>query len=134
MHEDSTERLWKNALTSISEDGGNTWAQQVERAKGFVNSNAKIWGQRLSDGTYATVYNPSEFRWPLAISLSKDGLEYTTLNLVHGEITPMRYGGNYKSFGPQYVRGIQEGNGTPPDGDLWVTYSEIGRASCRERV
>ena len=35
----------------------------------------------------------------------------------------MRYGGNYKSFGPQYVRGIQEGNGTPPDGDLWVTYS-----------
>ena len=71
----------------------------------------------------STEYNPSEFRWPLAISLSKDGLEYTTLNLVHGEITPMRYGGNYKSFGPQYVRGIQEGNGTPPDGDLWVTYS-----------
>ena len=70
--------------------------------KGFVNSNAKIWGQRLSDGAYATVYNPSEFRWPLAISLSKDGLEYTTLNLVHGEITPMRYGGNYKSYGPQY--------------------------------
>lgn len=115
--------LWKHALTSISSDGGKTWEQPIERAKGFVNSNAKIWGQRLSDGTYATVYNPSEFRWPLAISLSKDGLEYTTLNLVHGEITPMRYGGNYKSFGPQYVRGIQEGNGTPPDGDMWVTYS-----------
>lgn len=115
--------LWKHALTSISSDGGKTWKQPIERAKGFVNSNAKIWGQRLSDGTYATVYNPSEFRWPLAISLSKDGLEYTTLNLVHGEITPMRYGGNYKSFGPQYVRGIQEGNGTPPDGDMWVTYS-----------
>lgn len=115
--------LWKHALTSISEDGGNNWAEPVLRAKGFVNSNAKIWGQRLSDGTYATVYNPSEFRWPLAISLSKDGLEYTTLNLIHGEITPMRYGGNYKSYGPQYVRGIQEGNGTPKDGDLWVAYS-----------
>ena len=115
--------LWKHALTSISEDGGNNWAEPVLRAKGFVNSNAKIWGQRLSDGTYATVYNPSEFRWPLAISLSKDGLEYTTLNLVHGEITPMRYGGNYKSYGPQYVRGIQEGNGIPKDGDLWVAYS-----------
>ena len=74
--------LWKHALTSISSDGGNTWEEPIERAKGFVNSNAKIWGQRLSDGTYATVYNPSEFRWPLAISLSKDGLEYTTLNLV----------------------------------------------------
>ncbi len=97
--------LWKHALTSISEDGGHTWAEPVLRAKGFVNSNAKIWGQRLSDGTYATVYNPSEFRWPLAISLSKDGLEYTTLNLVHGEITPMRYGGNYKSYGPQRLKG-----------------------------
>ena len=115
--------LWKHALTSISDDGGLTWAQPVERAKGFVNSNAKIWGQRLSDGTYATIYNPSEYRWPLAISLSADGLEYTTLNLVQGEVPPMRYGGNYKSFGPQYVRGIQEGNGIPQDSDLWVTYS-----------
>lgn len=115
--------LWKHALTSISADKGRTWSEPVQRARGFVNSNAKIWGQRLSDGTYATVYNPSEFRWPLALSLSADGLEYTTLNLVHGEITPMRYGGNYKSYGPQYVRGIQEGNGTPPDGDMWLTYS-----------
>ena len=115
--------LWKHALTSISDDGGNTWAQPVERAKGFVNSNAKIWGQRLTDGTYATIYNPSEYRWPLGISLSKDGLEYTTLNLVEGEVPPMRYGGNYKSYGPQYVRGIQEGNGIPKDSDLWVTYS-----------
>ena len=115
--------LWKHALTSISEDGGNTWAEPIARAKGFVNSNAKIWGQRLSDGSFATVYNPSEFRWPLAISLSKDGLEYTTLNLIYGEVPPMRYAGQYKSFGPQYVRGIQEGNGVPEDGDLWITYS-----------
>ena len=115
--------LWKHALTSISDDGGYTWAQPVERAKGFVNSNAKIWGQRLTDGTYATLYNPSEYRWPLAISLSADGLNYTTLNLVQGEVPPMRYGGNYKSYGPQYVRGIQEGNGVPKDSDLWVAYS-----------
>lgn len=115
--------LWKHALTSISADGGNTWALPVERAKGVVTSNAKIWGQRLSDGTYATVYNPAEYRWPLAISLSSDGLNYTTLNLVHGEVTPLRHGGNYKSFGAQYTRGIQEGNGTPPDGNLWVAYS-----------
>ena len=115
--------LWKHALTSISDDGGQTWAQPVNRAQGFVNSNAKIWGQRLSDGTYATIYNPSEYRWPLGISLSEDGLNYTTLNLVQGEVPPMRYGGNYKSYGPQYVRGIQEGNGVPKDSDLWVAYS-----------
>jgi len=115
--------LWKHALTSLSSDGGATWREPAKRAHGFVNSNAKIWGQRLSDGSYATVYNPAEYRWPLAISLSDDGLEYKTLNLVHGEVTPERHHGLYKNYGPQYTRGIQEGNGTPKDGNLWVTYS-----------
>jgi hypothetical protein len=115
--------LWKNALTSVSKDKGKTWLYKPKRAPGFVNSNAKIWGQKTSDGKYVTVYNPSEFRWPLALSVSGDGLEYNNLLLVNGEITSMRYGGNYKSYGPQYVRGISEGDGTPPDGNLWLTYS-----------
>lgn len=115
--------LWKHALSALSRDGGRTWGNSPARAPGFVNGNAKIWGQKTSDGKYVTVYNPSEFRWPLALSVSDDGLEYKNLLLVHGEITPMRYGGNYKSYGPQYVRGILEGNGTPPDEKLWVTYS-----------
>jgi hypothetical protein len=115
--------LWKNALTSISKDGGKTWLYNPLRAPKFVNSNAKIWGQKTSDGKYATVYNPSEFRWPLAISVSDDGLNYKNLLLVNGEITSMRYGGAYKSYGPQYVRGITEGDGTPPDGNMWVGYS-----------
>lgn len=115
--------LWKHALTAISVDGGKNWSGDAVRAPGFVNSNAKIWGQRTFDGRYATVYNPSEYRWPLAISTSNDGLNYTDLLLVQGEITPMRYGGNYKSYGPQYVRGIPEGDGVPPDHNLWVTYS-----------
>ena len=115
--------LWKHALTAVSDDEGKTWENKPIRAPGFVNSNAKIWGQRTSDGKFATVYNPSDFRWPLAVSISDDGMNYDQLLLVNGEITTMRYGGNYKSYGPQYVRGIQEGNGTPPDGNLWVTYS-----------
>src|SRR5436190_7904252 len=115
--------LWKYALTSITGDGGKTWQYNPTRAPGFVNANAKIWGQRTSDGKYATVYNPSEFRWPLAISVSDDGLKYKNLLLVNGEITSMRYGGAYKSYGPQYVRGIQEMDGIPPGGNLWVTYS-----------
>jgi hypothetical protein len=115
--------LWKYALTSISTDKGKTWQYNPLRAPGFVNANAKIWGQRTTDGKYATVYNPSEFRWPLAMSISNNGLNYTNLLLVNGEITSMRYGGAYKSYGPQYVRGIQEMDGTPPGGNMWVTYS-----------
>jgi hypothetical protein len=115
--------LWKYALTSISKDEGRTWLYNPVRAPKFVNANAKIWGQKTSDGKYATVYNPSEFRWPLAISVSDDGLNYKNLLLVNGEITSLRYGGAYKSYGPQYVRGITEGDGIPPDGNLWVSYS-----------
>jgi hypothetical protein len=115
--------LWKNALTSISKTEGKTWVYNPLRAPKFVNSNAKIWGQKTSDGKYAMVYNPSEFRWPLAISVSNDGLNYHNLLLMNGEITSMRYGGAYKSYGPQYVRGIEEGCGMPPDKNLWVTYS-----------
>lgn len=115
--------LWKYALTSISKDGGKTWPMNPTRAPGFVNANAKIWGQKTSDGKYATVYNPSEFRWPLALSVSDDGLKYKNLLLVNGEISSMRYGGAYKSYGPQYVRGIQEMDGNPPDKNMWVTYS-----------
>lgn len=115
--------LWKYALTSISNDEGRTWQYNPTRAPGFVNANAKIWGQKTKDGKYATVYNPSEFRWPLAVSVSDDGLNYKNLLLVNGEITSLRYGGAYKSYGPQYVRGIQEGEGIPPNNNLWVTYS-----------
>ncbi|MET0463827.1 MAG: exo-alpha-sialidase [Chitinophagaceae bacterium] len=115
--------LWKHAVTSISADEGKTWQYNPTRAIRFVNSNAKIWGQRTSDGKFVTVYNPSEYRWPLGLSVSDDGLNFKNLLLVTGEIPPMRYGGNYKSYGPQYVRGMLENNGTPPDGKVWVGYS-----------
>ena len=114
--------LWKLALTSISTDKGKSWLYNPVRAPHFVNSNAKIWGQRTSDGKYITVYNPSEFRWPLALSVSDDGLNYKNLLLVNGEITSLRYGGNYKSYGPQYVRGLEAG-AQSPDGNCWVSYS-----------
>ncbi len=134
--------LWKHAVTSLSADGGNTWRQIIvpesgrlgcDRAPGFVNSNAKIWGQRLSDGTYATVYNPSEYRWPLAISLSADGLDYTTLSLVNGEVTPLRHGGQYKSYGPQYVRGI-EAPLSPPEGKAPLSPPEGGTIDSSSKV
>jgi hypothetical protein len=114
--------LFKHARTGITTDEGKTWSE-LQLAKNVVTWNAKVWGQKTSDGRYAMVYNPSLFRWPLAIMTSNDGLLYDNLLLVHGEISPRRYEGAYKSFGPQYIRGIAEGNGTPPDGKMWLTYS-----------
>lgn len=114
--------FWKHALSSISNDGGKSW-ERPERAFGFVNGNAKIWAQKTADNKYVTIYNPSEMRWPLALSVSDDGIEYKKLLLVHGEISPMRFGGNYKSYGPQYVRGIIEHNERPKDDKVWVSYS-----------
>ncbi len=114
--------MWKTALSAISSDEGATWSK-VAKAPGFVNRNAKIWGQKTSDGKFAMVYNPSMFRWPLAVSTSADGLNFKNLWLIHGEGEAMRYGGHYKDYGPQYMRGIAEGNGVVPGGDLWMTYS-----------
>jgi hypothetical protein len=113
--------MWKSRLSGISNDGGKTWS--VAKSPGLFTGSAKMWGQRTSDGLYAQVFNPSVFRWPMAVAVSKDGLLYDNLSLVHGDISRMRYGGHFKSHGPQYLRGILPGNGVVPDGDMWLTYS-----------
>jgi hypothetical protein len=50
-------------------------------------------------------------------------LNFDQLAVVHGEVPIKRYWGIEKRPGPQYVRGIVEGNGNPPGDDLWVVYS-----------
>ncbi|MDR3367471.1 MAG: exo-alpha-sialidase [Prevotellaceae bacterium] len=114
--------LWKHARYAVSADEGKTWTEP-KLATNVVTWNAKIWGQKTSDNRYALVYNPSLYRWPLAVMTSHNGLDYDSLLVVHGEISTRRYEGGQKSFGPQYVRGIAEGNGTPPDGKMWLAYS-----------
>ena len=113
--------MWKSRLSGISSDGGKTWS--LAQAPGLITGSAKMWGQRTSDGHYAQVFNPASNRWPMAVSISKDGLLYDNLSLVHGDISPMRYEGHFKSDGPQYLRGILPGNGMVPDGNMWLTYS-----------
>ncbi|MBN1108095.1 MAG: hypothetical protein JXR66_08560 [Bacteroidales bacterium] len=113
--------MWKSKLSGVSSDKGKTWS--TGKTPGLYTASAKMWGQRTSDGMYAQVFNPSIYRWPMAVTVSEDGLEYKNLLLVHGEISPMRYSGNEKSYGPQYLRGIIPGNGTVPDGNMWLSYS-----------
>jgi hypothetical protein len=56
---------------------------------------------------------------------SADAANFSDLLAVHGELPDQRFPGGFKNPGPQYVRGITEGNGTPADSATatWITYS-----------
>ena len=112
----------KRAATAISSNQGKTWSD-VTPAPGVYTGSAKVWAQRTADNRYAWVYDASQFRWPMAVITGDDGLTFDTMLLLQGEISPKRYAGQWKDYGPQYFRGIVEGNGTPPDGKMWITYS-----------
>lgn len=88
-------------------------------------SGQKVWAQKTDDGRYAMIYDPtmeSTHRWPLCVTTSDDGLSYRDMLLVHGEVPPMRFGGYWKDFGPQYMRGIAEGI-ERPENEMWVAYT-----------
>ena len=117
--------LWKWSLCALSADEGESFSTPV-KVPTLTMDGAKIWGQRTADGRYALVYNPvadSDRRYPLAIVTGEDGVIFDTMLLVHGEVPPRRFFGRWKDFGPQYVRGIEEGNGSPPRDAMWITYS-----------
>lgn len=117
--------LWKWSLAALSTDGGGTFSKPVKLPT-ITMDGAKQWGQRTDDGRYALVYNPtehSEHRYPLGIVTGDDGIIFDDLLVVHGEVPPRRFFGRWKDYGPQYTRGIVEGNGNPPGDDMWITYS-----------
>tara|TARA_R110000868_G_scaffold403248_1_gene680334 strand:+ start:5930 stop:7744 length:1815 start_codon:yes stop_codon:yes gene_type:complete len=117
--------LFKHSFASLSNDGGITFSDPV-KVNSLVMSGGKVWGQRTEDDRYAISYNPidqSEYRFPLAIISSDDGIIYDDLLLVQGEVPARRFYGIWKDFGPCYMRGITPGNGNPPGTDMWMTYS-----------
>jgi hypothetical protein len=117
--------LWKRSMCAISEDGGTTFSKPV-KSPTLIMAGGKNWGQKTKDGRYAMVYNPieiDEYRYPLIVVSSDDGIIFDDMLLVQGEVPPRRFFGRWKDFGPCYVRGIVEGNGDPPGNDLWLTYS-----------
>lgn len=121
----STLGIWKNRLITVTNDKGESWTPSVF-AGNMPNNGSKYWLQRTADGRYGLVLNPTNRnRYPLAIMTSADSATFTDLLAVHGELPDQRFGGYLKNMGPQYVRGIVEGNGTPPDAKdaFWLTYS-----------
>lgn len=117
--------IWKNRLVATTRDRGQTWTEKVFAAH-LPNNASKYWLQRTADGRYALAFNPTHRnRYPLALATSDDSADFRGLATVHAELPEQRFGGYLKNMGPQYVRGIVEGNGTPPDADraFWLTYS-----------
>ena len=115
--------LWKKRWAALSLDEGKSWTEPV-RLPTLIHENAKAWGQRTDDGRYAVVYNPAErYRWPLVVITGDDGVLFDDMLVIHGEIPYPRYSGRFKNLGPQYTRGIVEGNGNPPGSDMWLAYS-----------
>lgn len=115
--------IWKNALVSLTRDGGQTW-QDKQFATNLPNNASKYALLRTSDAKYALFLNPTNrLRFPLAVLTSGDAANFGDLLCVHGETPDQRFDGNFKNLGPQYVRAIAEGDGTPPGTAAWVTYS-----------
>lgn len=116
--------VWKTH-TALSPDGGKTWTPIV-RMPTIWDVNGKVWVQRTNDGRYVLSHTQSPTRrnrFPLVAMTGDDGRDFTEMLTLHGEASPMRYVGINKNIGPNYIRGIEPGNGTPPDGRLWLTYS-----------
>jgi len=115
--------LWKHGYASISTDGGNSWAEP-RKVPSIITAGAKTWGQKTNDGRYAMAYNPHiEWRYPLVVITSDDGCTFSDMACIHGEVPDQRYEGSTRELGPQYVRGISEGNGEPPEDAMWLVYS-----------
>lgn len=117
--------IMKNALTSVSRDGGETWSP-LKRSYTLETSTGKVWGQRTPDGRYALAYNPTTdtaHRWPLVASAGDNGQDFGEMYAVLPEVPPCRYAGRLKNLGPQYIRGIAEYNPQPEDNAFYLTYS-----------
>lgn len=117
--------LWKNQYSALSSDNGKTWSKIVKN-KTLMTDGAKTWGQKTDDGKYAIVHNQSATRrnrFPMTVMTSTDGHIFNNLLCLNGEVPPKRYQGLHKNTGPQYYRGIIEGNGNPPGKDMWIVYS-----------
>ncbi len=118
-----TVTLFKLGLSMVTEAGESFG--EITANPDIKTATGKVWGQQAPDGNYVLIYNPTpdgQHRWPLAVVSGEDGYTFGHMRAVTGDFAPARYGGRDKNPGPQYMRGIIEGN-PRPDGVLPVVYS-----------
>ena len=124
IDEETIVAMWKNSMVGRSDDGGKTW--RLTKEPTFATPGSKMWGQKTEDGKFAAAYLNSlvgERRFPLVAVTSEDGVVFDDMAVLLGEVPPRRYAGHAKDFGPQYVRGIIEGNPEYPKGAMWLCES-----------
>jgi len=116
----------KMGFVTQSADEGQTWSLPLI-PKGLVGGSGKLWAQKTPDGRYAMIYIPQiSARYPMAVTTSDDGITFTDMRVIHGEISPQRYHGRAKGGGPQYLRGVAEWGGDTMSlhkDSIWVIYS-----------
>lgn len=113
-------------LASISFDNGEHWTLPV-----FIDtpdSRSKQSAGNLPDGTAFMVNNPTgnKNRFPLAITLSKDGYHFDKAYLLRSggkDMQPQRYEGLHKRVGYSYPKSV-----------LWGDYLYAGYATNKEDV
>ncbi|MCU0377625.1 MAG: exo-alpha-sialidase [Bacteroidales bacterium] len=107
---------------SFSYDDGKTWT--VPTRTGIPDACARSNAGRLPDGQRYVInniipMNPGGLggRSMLAISLSRDGLNFDRVAIIRFISPPLRYKGLEKTIGYQYPHSVVAEN------DLWVIYS-----------
>jgi hypothetical protein len=123
------DRIWvgvsKMGWVTTSADNGQTWSQPA-LPPSLITGKAKVWSQRTADGNYTLVYNPSKSnRYPLIAVTSPDGIHFSNMRIIQGELPIQRYPGLHRSIGPQYVRGISHwaNDHSRSEQFLWLVYS-----------
>ena len=118
----------KMGFVTLSEDEGKTWSEPTQ-PKSLTAGAAKVWGQKTYDNRYILAYNPDPKRgkrFPLVMVQGEDGIHFHSMQVIHGEFSPLRYPGLYKDFGYQYVRGVPEWSDDHSFNDkhaIWLIYS-----------
>lgn len=100
----------KMGFVTLSRDEGKTWSEPTLPPT-LTAGAAKVWGQKTVSGNFILAYNPDPKkgkRFPLVLVQGNDGINFQSMQVIHGEYSPLRYPGLYKDIGYQYVRGIPE--------------------------
>lgn len=105
-------------LASVSNDNGETWSYPL--VTNMVDSGSMQCAGNLPDGTSFAVNCPTttdQYRCPLAIMLSEDGINFNRVYLVRGKPQSKRYPGGSKTNGYSYPGACIY------DGHLYISYA-----------